>query len=405
MWSSLLPDLNHREPLTFGSFFHAFLLPVGLHYVTNALAILGPSTFLYRLALMPVTLFLAYRATVSLDVAKGLLASDTARLEYMNQALVIIMFVLLTRTLYRTFSSQTPRRRKDSAPMTLRQLALEAADLTFNLRGLGWNFSQTMKLPIQTRPVTPTSAYLSATAKSLLLHIIVFDLLHYFSQILGPDTVGSTAGASIYDPSSSNPFIRQLRASTLTLLVGLLIYGAIQIGYDAFALVGVSLLHQSPSQWPPIFDAPWYATSLTEFWAARWHQLFRQDFIAIGGKPLALVAGRPGGVLGAFLVSGTLHFVGLWGMGKGADIRVICFFLMMGVGVVLEGFWRRVAGFRVGGWWGWVWTLFWVLAFAPLMADPWCLSGIMGSVFVPVAIRPSIFLHRLVTSILQSANE
>lgn len=62
---------------------------MGLHYVTNVLAILGPSTFLYRLALMPVTLFLAYRATVSLDVAKGLLASDTARLEYMNQASVV----------------------------------------------------------------------------------------------------------------------------------------------------------------------------------------------------------------------------------------------------------------------------------------------------------------------------
>jgi hypothetical protein len=62
---------------------------VVLYYFTNVLAILGPRTFVYRLALLPVTLFTAYRATVSLDIAKGFSVSDSGRLDYMNQAMVV----------------------------------------------------------------------------------------------------------------------------------------------------------------------------------------------------------------------------------------------------------------------------------------------------------------------------
>lgn len=66
-----------------------FLPPVGFYYVTNVLAILGPRTFVYRLALLPVTLFMAYRTTMSLDIARGFLATDAEKLDWMNQALVV----------------------------------------------------------------------------------------------------------------------------------------------------------------------------------------------------------------------------------------------------------------------------------------------------------------------------
>ncbi|KAJ7903697.1 membrane bound O-acyl transferase family-domain-containing protein, partial [Mycena olivaceomarginata] len=362
-----------------------------LYYLTNVLAILGPKTFVYRLALLPITCCMAYRAAVTLDIARGFLSTDPARLEYMNQALVLIMFTVFTRSLVRTFSSLTPQRRQE------RQLALDAADLTLNLRGVGWNFSAGMKIPAHTRPLAPTSAYLAATGRCLAIHIVGFDFVHYFSQLLAP-----TGG--IYDMAISDPLVRNLRATLLTILVGLCIYGAIQVGSDAFTVIGITLLGQPPSQWPPMFDSPWLATSVTEFWAARWHQIFRQEFLALGAKPLSRVAGRPGGVLGAFMVSGALHLVGLWGMGKGTDIRVLYFFLMMGVGVILEGFWRRFTGRRVGGWMGWMWSCVWIVGWGPFMADPWCLSGIMHSVFLPQIVRPSVWLHRLATSILHSVN-
>ncbi|KAJ6513415.1 membrane bound O-acyl transferase family-domain-containing protein [Mycena sanguinolenta] len=394
-------DIFFRSPLTLASFFHTFLPPVEapslfplpfsnffkplLYYLLNVLAILGPTTFVYRLALLPITLFMSYRAAASLDIARGFLSANPDRLEYLNQAMVIAMFTVCTRSLVRTFSSQTPRR-KDNR----NQLALDAADLTLNLRSVGWNLSAGMKVGLM-RPLAP-SAYLAATARSLAVHILIFDCLHYISQLLAP--VGG-----VYDVTISDPFLRSVRSTVVTILVGLCIHGGIQIGNDAVALIGVTVLGQSPSQWPPIFDSPWLSTSLTEFWAARWHQIFRQDFLALGAKPLSLVAGRPGGVLGAFLVSGVLHYVALWGLGRGTDVRVIYFFLMMAAGVILEGFWRRFTGSRVGGWIGWIWSCVWILGWGPLMADPWCLSGIMASVFVPQPVRPSVWLHRLATSI------
>lgn len=109
-------DLNKRTPLTLKSFFLVLIPPVGpfstclfkthfnscllrsklgLYYVTNVLAILGPRTFVYRLALLPVTLFMAYRATVFLDIAKSFSTSESDKLDYMNQAWVVCWHVLI----------------------------------------------------------------------------------------------------------------------------------------------------------------------------------------------------------------------------------------------------------------------------------------------------------------------
>ncbi|KAJ7052585.1 membrane bound O-acyl transferase family-domain-containing protein [Mycena amicta] len=356
-----------------------------------------PQTFAHRLALLPITLFCAARASVSLDIAKGLLPanpdSDQLRLAYLNQTLVLAMCTILSRSLFRTFASQTPRRDNCHS-----HILLDALDLTINLRGIGWNFSANAKIPPETRPLAPRSAFLRSVTRSLVSHILVFDIVHFASQLVSSEPVGSTHGFSIFDPSIPNPFVRHLNALALTLLVGLTIYGAIQIGHDAFALIGVGVFRMSPSEWPPIFNSPWFSTSLSDFWASRWHQVFRQEFVAVGAKPLSLVAGRVGAVFGAFLLSGLLHFAGLWAMNKGADVQVIIFFLTMAVGILLEGLWKRVSGRRVCGLLGWFWTVGWVVGFGFLMVDPWCQSGILGSVFIPQNFRPAAFLHRALVS-------
>ncbi|KAJ7104268.1 membrane bound O-acyl transferase family-domain-containing protein [Mycena belliarum] len=395
-------ELNHRVPLDLALFFHTFLPPVILYYATNILALLGPKVFVYRLALLPVTLFTAYRTVVSLDIAGSFLATDVDKLAYMNEAMALAMFIVCTRSLARTFGStpQRLRRVSQTTDRTKTQVALDAADLSFNLRGCGWNFSESMKQPPYTRPLSPKSAFLTRAWQSLILHIIMFDFLHYASQQFGPDTIGSTTGGSIYDMSVIDPSIRYLRSTVLNVLVGMAIYGGVQIGHDAFAIIGVTIFLQSPTEWPPIFRSPWLSTSLTDFWAARWHQLFRQDFIAIGGKPLSLVAGRAGGVLGAFFVSGILHYIGLWGMHGVSDLRVLLFFLVMGLGVILEGLWSQCSGMRVRGWFGWIWTAVWLVTVGPLMTDPWCQNGIMGSVFLPQAIRPSTIFHAAMKGVL-----
>ncbi|KAJ7284901.1 hypothetical protein C8J57DRAFT_1170058 [Mycena rebaudengoi] len=387
MWSLL--DLSDRAPLSFETFILLFLPSLVLYYVTNVLAVLGPSTRLYRLALLPLTLLSAFRTAVSLDIAKGWKACDAERLAYMNQALVLAMFTVSTRSICRTFDSTPQRVRIHQPPVATRwkQIALDAADLTFSLRGYGWNWSAGLKMPPYTRPLAPRSAFLLRTLMSIAGHLFVFDILHNIGQSFDPSI-------SIYDPTLRTQLLRYyLRSFAYTLIVGYCIYCAVHVGNDLFSLVGVILLGQSPAEWPPVFNLPWLCTSLTDFWASGWHQVFRYDFLTMS-KPLWLVGGRVGGVLGAFLVSGVLHYVGLWGLGKGSDIRVPIFFLTQGVGIILERMWGTLLGQKVGGPLGWLWMFGWVVGFGHLMADPWCQSGIMASAFLPHAARPSVLVQR-----------
>lgn len=75
--------------------------------------------------------------------------------------------------------------------------------------------------------------------------------------------------------------------------------------------------------------------------------------------------------MGAFLISGLLHVAGLWGMGRGTEFWSVAeYFLMMGVGIILEGFYRNVTGVRVGGLPATLWTLVWVVVWGNLSWMP-----------------------------------
>jgi len=132
---------------------------------------------------------------------------------------------------------------------------------------------------------------------------------------------------------------------------------------------------------------------LTELWARRWHQLFRDIFISHGSKPMSLLFGRAGSVLGAFAVSGCFHAVGLWGMGRGTDfIRVGGFFVMNGVGIILEHLWRKLVGQRVGGRIGTIWVYFWVIGWGHMLAEAWLMRGLIGSSFLPQSMRLTTYI-------------
>ena len=279
-----------------------------------------------------------------------------------------------------------------SADRTYKRTAIDAWDLCCNPRGCGWNWSSTLQIPPETRPTHSTPVFAAATLVSLLLHLFWFDILHYCIQSFAPSTIGSPTGGSIFDPSLPLAH-RYSRSTVITFISGMVIYCAIQTCYHLATLIGVLIFRQHLSLWPPFFNSPWLSTSLTQFWAQRWHQLFRDSFISIGGYPLSLVAGRVGGVLGCFLVSGLLHDFGLRGMGNGSDFRKICgFFLMNGAGILLEYVWRRLAGCRVRGFLGWIWTVAWVLGWGNLVVDAWVQKGLVGSRFLPVPFRPSTFI-------------
>jgi hypothetical protein len=241
-------------------------------------------------------------------------------------------------------------------------------------------------------------------AISFVEHILLLDALLYLIQSLSPSTFGSPRGGTIFLSSLSPPY-RYTYSSFISTLSCFVIYCAIQIGYDLTTLIGILLFQQYPTQWPPIFREPWRSASLSELWAKRWHQVFRQSFISIGGIPFSLLLGRTGGVMGVFLVSGLIHDFGLWGMGKGTEFTSITgFFLMMGVGMIMESIWKNITGQRVGGWFGWTWTMLWAIGWSNMLVDAWLRRGLTGSIFMPEDKRPfKLFVDYLYHSLALGA--
>ncbi|TFK75135.1 hypothetical protein BDN72DRAFT_758403 [Pluteus cervinus] len=384
-----IPEPATRVPLTLRSFALELLPPILVHYAI-AYLVLIPNTFALRIGLLPIALWANLRGATRVDIS-----FNDPRLVYFNQGLVLCHIVLAMRNIAWSFVLKPFKRDKlkpthapnEHAHEQGESPGIDALDLIINLRGIGWDWSRGLRLPPETRRTNSMKSFTISTFTSLVSHILVFDLIHYAVQWFSPDTIGSPLGGSIYDMTLPLS-IRIPRATIITTLSGLAVYSAIQIAYDFSTLVGLHIFGQHPTQWPPLFETPWLATSLTEFWAKRWHQLFRDSFISMGAKPMSLIAGRAGSVVGAFLVSGVLHDGGMWGMGNGTEFSSVGgFFIIQGLGIVLEGLLRKITGHRVGGFFGWVWNTTWVIGWGHLLIDAWARRGLMGSVFIPDQYR------------------
>lgn len=396
-FTDLIPPLHHtREPLTVQSFLHYLLPPILCYYVTAVLVLL-PETLHIRLAVLPLTLWMTFRGATRVDT---IVMFNNDRLIYWNQGLVLILMVMGMRAIAWSFQRKPFRRvtvttsqvEATQTPSSIIQLAIDAFELILNLRGCGWNWSKGLKLPPETRPTSSTAAFILSIFISLILYTVIFDVFHYSVQWFSPLTLGSAKGGTIFDLSI--PFAqRYLRSSTITFLSGLTIYGALQVAYHVCTLLGVLVFRQHILLWPPMFKDPWFATSLTEFWAECWHQLFRDNFVSLGGKPMAKLFGRVGGVLGSFLISGVMHHLALWGMDNGSDfLNVAGFFVMMGVGIIMEHTLRRFTGRRVGGFFGWIWTVIWVIGWGHMLVEAYATHGLIGSAFFPRSLRPAFHI-------------
>lgn len=263
----------------------------------------------------------------------------------------------------------------------------DALDLIFNARSVGWHISPKAAPP---HPHMETSvsrrSFALRTLPYFILSLTIYDVAHHAVQLLGPDTFGSSSGGSIYD-SSLPPLQRYLRSGFITLLCGFVFWGSIDALYSLASLFGVLVLRMEPVQWPPMSHQPWVSESIAEFWGKRWHQTFRRTFVAVAGRPLSYILGRVGLVMGSFAMSGLMHDGCSWPMGQGTDYKVQIFFVMMGVGCILEGLFEWVSGWRVGGWVGWMWTMGWTLGWGQLMVERYLLIGLGGSRILPEELR------------------
>jgi hypothetical protein len=77
-------------------------------------------------------------------------------------------------------------------------------------------------------------------------------------------------------------------------------------------------------------------------------------FVVLGSRPGGAILGRLGALLGAFSVSGVIHDLGMWGLGKGMEFRSVSgFFLLtgMGVGAALRYGFKQATGLVSVGFW------------------------------------------------------
>jgi hypothetical protein len=275
---------------------------------------------------------------------------------------------------------------------TLSGVLWDAFKMFNNQRGHGWNWARSQSFPPETRPTSPTSAFLASTLVSAIKHILIFDLMLTTIRSFSPLTFGSPIGGTIYDPSLP-PYHRYAQSTFITLAAGITIYTMVQFSSDMMTILCITIFQQHPTQWPPLFDSPWYSTSLADFWGRRWHQMLRGIFIDVGARPLSFLIGRIGGVMGAFICSAILHSFGLWGMGRESEFWSIgLFYLMQGVGCILEALFTKATGRKVGGWAGWLWTMSWIVGWGSSMVDAYARLGLIGSKFVPEEYLPSQIL-------------
>jgi hypothetical protein len=115
----------------------------------------------------------------------------------------------------------------------------------------------------------------------------------------------------------------------------------------------------------------------------------RRIFIVFGARPGGELFGKPGALMGAFAVSALVHHICLWGIGNGMEFATAGgFFLLMGVGALIEGAFTRTTGLKVGGLLGWAWTMVWTTLWGTLMIDGWARHELLATDFFPNGFRP-----------------
>lgn len=291
------------------------------------------------------------------------------------------------------FSWLPPNAPKDFSTQ-VKGAMLNAFDLTFNARGVGWSWGKGTYVPPPSTDATPPR---KGPIDFFVGYVITqtfcdFVLFAQQSWQLSPSKYPTHRhGGSIFNPDLP-PLRRYGKVVAMTLLCPLGLFTSFQATYYLIGFIGMTVFGQVPEQWPPLFQEPWKTTSLGDFWGLRWHQVFKRSFVVCGAKPAVRFFGRAGGVLGAFFVSGIMHDFAVWGAGIGTELSsVTFFFLMMGVGCILEVVWREKAGSKVQGPWGWLWSMAWMFFWGSWIVDAWARRGLIVSKMSTAGTRPSVY--------------
>ncbi|KAI6014179.1 membrane bound O-acyl transferase family-domain-containing protein [Pisolithus marmoratus] len=354
-----------------------------MQYFMGALVQLR-NTALLRIALLPIVPRLAWRAALGLDLSCGNHEKAQA-----NAIFVSHIMILSARTTAWALAQEPYVR--DNAPASVPMAFWNAWDLLLNARGIGWNWSRGIPIPKPSLETNSRIRFLAHAATRAFFYGLAFDAFTETVCSFSPK-FGTWRGDSILDYSL--PLVpRYLRALEILYLSVWLTYFAVHWAYYCLAIVCIIIFYQHPSQWPPLFDKPWLSTSLSDFWGRRWHQMFRFGLVSLGGVLPAYLFGRPGGVLGTFLISGIFHAIEIRAVGQGGSVAIqVGFFAVHGIGLLLERAWAKKTGHRVRGVYGWIWTFSWLTLWGLPVVDEWAKAGRFAVDRFPGGFKPTMAL-------------
>lgn len=174
--------------------------------------------------------------------------------------------------------------------------------------------------------------------------------------IVGIALLCLAAQATITANSSANAWLAMF---SLTLILH---FGAFHFAALIWQRAGV------PAK--PLMQSPATATSLADFWGARWNTAFNKLVHDLAFRPLARHAGIAWATLGVFAISGVIHELAISFPARGGYGLPFGYFLLQGVSVLIE---RSHAGHALGlghGWRGWLFLLLFTAAPAYWLFHP-----------------------------------
>ena len=215
---SFIPDASLRRGLTLTD-----IAPLILCYYAHAVLAMLPGTYWFRVALLPLTEWLVWNAAVTFDFSKYLagtlglenplrisfldmvfdvsvhpralisLTDGKAQLALWAIGLRCIEWTLLINKPLRRYEMPIEKKSREERPLTVSNVLVDAIDLLFNFRGLGWAWSSE---PFYVDPNPPRS--IPHQFFKLFVKIASLDAAHYVVQLVRP-TAYRPEGDTIYD--------------------------------------------------------------------------------------------------------------------------------------------------------------------------------------------------------------
>ena len=124
-------------------------------------------------------------------------------------------------------------------PLSIPNLLLDALDLIWNLRGIGWSWSYKPFPSMSTR-----STSIPVIIAKLLIKLVTLDVSHYLMQYFRP-SIDSPAGDTIFDPTLSM-VPRFACAAFYALCGGMVVFATVDVFYHISTLVGRILYDNQP---------------------------------------------------------------------------------------------------------------------------------------------------------------